>query len=323
MTTTTTRKARTAQWRAMGSTAEVVVNAPRELADAYVDLARRRIAVLESTWSRFIATSELSALNARAGQGAVPVTSDMLTLVAAMREGWDLTGGLFDPTVLTTVIEHGYDRDFAGVIAQDFLRPITAARPAAGMSDVEIDMAASTITLPAGLGIDPGAIGKGLAADLMVEELIEAGAHGALVSIGGDLAFAGDSGFGSDGGWTIGIEDERFAVDSPQRMTSTWTFADDRGGVATSTTLKRRWANGTRHHSIDPRTGRMSSSDVLQATVAADSAWIAEVCATAALVLDNVTADAWLASRGLTSLLLTDTHPHTDTHSDNDGGHHG
>ncbi len=294
---------RTVAFRAMGSTAEVVVVAHESLIDQLCWVARTRIDLLERTWSRFLADSELSQLNARAGHGPVVVSIDLLALVTAMVDGWERTEGRFDPTVLEAVRAHGYDSDFASVIARGALQGLPQARPTAGMADIVIDVEASTIDLPAGIGLDPGAIGKGLAADLVVDELLAAGAAGALVSLGGDLAFGGTSPHGI--GWTIGVEDERVDHASPQRLITTWTFDAPRGGVATSTTRKRRWANGTRHHSIDPSTGSMSTSDVAQATVVADRAWVAEVNATAALVLDSDQATNWLDAQGLHGLVLT------------------
>ena len=48
--------------------------------------------------------------------------------------------------------------------------------------------------------IDAGGIGKGLAADLAVAQLLRSGADGALVSIGGDISMGGCP---PEGGWTI------------------------------------------------------------------------------------------------------------------------
>ena len=51
-----------------------------------------------------------------------------------------------------------------------------------------------------------------------------------------------------------------------------------RSGVATSGTSVHRWqhVDGSRHHLIDPRTGRPAVTDVVQATVVAGTALAAE-----------------------------------------------
>ena len=138
-------------------------------------------------------------------------------------------------------------------------------------------MSADTVTLSPGTGFDPGGIGKGLAADILVTELRAAGADGALVSLGGDVRVAGVAPEG--GGWTVGVAHPWDGVDlAPLGV------AD--GAVATSSVLRRRWERGgeLRHHLIDPRTGRPSDTRLVQATVVAATGWQAEVLAKAVLI---------------------------------------
>ena len=288
----------------MGTDCHVLVHAPAA-AQELADLAVERVELLEQSWSRFRPASELSRLNASAGHGPQRVSADLLSLGQSMREAWLGTGGLFDPTVLTSMRALGYDADFATVTARSAAAlddVLLAAAP--GMSAVAIDESCSTISLPAGVGLDPGAIGKGLAADIVAEELSGAGAHGVLVNLGGDISLAGEPAAGEP--WSIGIEDERRSADHPDRVMQTLVVAGDRAGVATSTTLKRRWAQGRRHHVIDPRTGSMSDSDLLQVTVVAGSACTAEWSATAALLQPADVALAWLEQQDRTAILLTD-----------------
>jgi FAD:protein FMN transferase len=294
------------RFRAMGTDCHVLVSAQGSVAAELVDLARERVELLEQAWSRFRPDSELSRLNARAGIGPVDASADLMLLVSAMREAWVGTGGLFDPTVLASMRALGYDADFATVAgrAHDVADVTLAAAP--GMSDVRIDEGRGTVDLPSGIGLDPGAIGKGLGADVIVEELSAAGATGVLVNLGGDVSLAGLPG---DEEWAIGVEDERRAADDPTRLMAVIGLPSgtQRGGIATSTTLKRRWAQGRRHHVIDPRTGTMSTSDLVQVTVVGATAAIAEVTATTALLLPSEQAATWLEDRVPTAYLLTAT----------------
>lgn len=289
-------------FRAMGTSCSVLVYAQAGLADALADLARRRVELLESAWSRFRGDSELSRLNARAGAGPTIVSSDTLALVEAMRSAWTATGGAFDPTVLAAIRAQGYDRDFCEVIADESLDIV--ATPAPGMADVRIDK--QTVSLPAGVGLDPGAIGKGLAADIVVGELVGAGAYGVLVDLGGDMAFAGTP--GGDEEWRIGIVDERSRKASPTEASGerviTYPADLEHAGVATSTSLTRRWADA-RHHVIDPVTGSSTDEHLVQVTVTGPRAWLCEVWATAVLVRpslvrsvpDEMTCTTWKATR--------------------------
>lgn len=291
------------RFRAMGTDCEVHVTAAGDAGQDLGALAIERIELLEQSWSRFRPDSELSRLNARAGMGAVPVSDDLLHLVRRMHEAWHDTDGLFDPTVLASMTALGYDTDFAAVQS----RPAThwqavVTAPAPGMSAVVVDLTDSTVALPAGIGIDPGAIGKGLAADIVSEELVSAGAHRVLVNLGGDIAVAGQA--DDDTPWYIGVEDERVSTDSADRIERVLELTGPRAGVATSTTMKRRWAQGRRHHVIDPRTGQVSTGDLAQVTVVAGSASEAEVLATAALLLPSSLAAAWLADRTADAVLM-------------------
>jgi thiamine biosynthesis lipoprotein len=185
---------------AMGSDVHViVVGGASDLASA----ARARIDQLEARWSRFLPDSELSRLNRLPGRPVI-VSNDTLTGVIAAVDAWKATHGRFDPTVLPALVAAGYDRSFA-ILNQDHEANADAPPGAApGCADIEIDAAVHSVTLPIGTQIDLGGIGKGLAADLVVDELLDAGASGACVNIGGDLRVRGTAP-GSDG-WIVGVE---------------------------------------------------------------------------------------------------------------------
>jgi len=292
-----------ARFRAMGTDCHVMVSSDGDHvthAQTLMDLARMRVEILEQCWSRFRPTSELSLLNAAAGSPPITVSDDLLLLVSRMREAWIDSDGLFDPTVLESMRAWGYDEDFAAVVARTSIGAVAQTTAAPGMGAVVIE--GSTVQLPAHVGLDPGAIGKGLAADIIADELQAAGAHGVLINLGGDLAFRGQAPDGAP--WHIAIDDER----DPGTTLDTLLFDDDvrSGGVATSTTLTRRWAQGRRHHVLDPRSGAMSAHELLQVTVIAPTAWQAEVAATTALLKEPGEALAWLAARGMSGILITE-----------------
>ncbi|MGY1735035.1 FAD:protein FMN transferase [Geodermatophilus sp. SYSU D00684] len=258
----------------MGSTAHVVV-----VADDPAPLlahARRRLDELEARWSRFRPDSEVSALNAAAGR-PVPVSADTAVLVGRSLDGWRRTGGLFDPTVHAALLGLGYDRDLALVQAVP-AATIASPGPAPGCAGIDVDPVASVVRLPPGVAVDPGGIGKGLAADLVTAELRAAGAAGCLVNVGGDLRAAGEA--PTPAGWVVTVPDPLRPGGELLRA------ALPEGAVATSSRLERRWrAGGTQaHHLVDPSTGTPADGGVVAATVVAEQAWEAEVLATAVTV---------------------------------------
>ena len=230
--------------------------------------ARARAAELEARWTRF-APSEVTDLNERTGE-PVDVSRETLRLVEASVTAWEATDGRFDPTVLRAVVASGYDRSI-DVLDRDDDRPAGVVEPSPGLGGVFVWPDLRRVMLPDGVAIDPGGIGKGLAADLIVDGLLDRGALGALVNLGGDTRVAGRPPSGA-AEWVVSVDDPLRAGEELARL----ALAD--GGVATSSRLRRRWrrAGEELHHLIDPRTGRPTDTDVLAVTVVAGTGWWAE-----------------------------------------------
>ena len=284
-------------FRAMGSDAHVIVVGGQPGA---AEQARQRTCDLERRWSRFLPDSEISDLTRRAGEW-VALSADSVRLVERALDAWRLTVGRFDPTVLGAVIRAGYDRSF------DELGPSGGGSPSpltVGAAGIRVD--GDRVRLPPGVGFDPGGIGKGLAADIVVAEALAAGAAGACVNLGGDLRVAGrppdrPSTQSPTGGtaWTV-------AVEHPWSAEPLALLGLHDGAIATSTTLRRRWRveGQERHHLIDPWTGAPSTSDLTLAAVVTAEAWVAEVLAKAVLLRGSARAFDLVAGLGADALTV-------------------
>jgi thiamine biosynthesis lipoprotein len=247
--------------------------------------AEELVAGYEARWSRFCRSSDIARANAAGGR-PVEVSDETMLAVTAALDARRRTGGRYDPTVLRAVEAAGYDRDFAAVAARAALGAVVPAEGQPAAADVAVDLEAGTVAVGDGAGLDLGGIGKGLAADLVAGALLLArGVRGVLVNLGGDLRAAG--GAPTDAGWGV-------AIDDPHRPATTLaTLALVDGGVATSSTRRRRWAtpHGERHHVVDPTTGSPAAGSLASATVLAATAAEAEVLATAALVAGDGAAE--------------------------------
>jgi thiamine biosynthesis lipoprotein len=274
----------------MGCDAAVVVVGDARLGD----VGRRRIDELEARWSRFRDDSELTRLARHHGVPVV-VSPDTFLLVERAVAAWHATDGRFDPTVLDALVACGYDRTFEDVGATTRRHP---ARPAPGCASIRLDPVVRAVTVPPGVRLDPGGIGKGLAADLAVDALLAAGARGALVEIGGDVRVSGEPPDGA--AWQVAVEEPAHVDHELARV----ELRD--GGVATSGTTWRRWTcDGEQvHHLVDPRTGAPSTSDLVSATVVADTASSAEVLATAAFLAGARGARGVLRRAGASGVLV-------------------
>ena len=255
----------------MGTRAHVVVTADPRLADRLTAFAAHELSLMERRWSRFLPTSELSRLNAAAGKPVI-VSADTFSVIKSAVDAWEHTDGCFDPTVHDALCVTGYDRTFAEVPERTD-RPGSAA-PTPGCADIELDPHLCAVRLPVGVRLDLGGIGKGAAADLVVGRLLEAGADGACVNVGGDIRVEGRA--PTSAGWIIELA---FGSELRRRIRIA------AGAACTSTSTKRRWmtADGERHHIIDPR-GARSTEGLQWVSVIAARATQAEVLTKAIFV---------------------------------------
>jgi thiamine biosynthesis lipoprotein len=260
------------RFRAMGSDAHAIVVGGRA---GLLDVAQRRIEDLEQKWSRFLPNSEITALNEHAGS-LVPVSPDTIELVTRSLDAYLLTDGWFDPTVYGALVRAGYDRTIDAV-QKDPHRGRSGRQTGAE----RILVAADAVGLPLGTGFDPGGIGKGLAADIVVDELVADGAAGVCINLGGDVRVSGTGPAGT--AWNI-------AVEHPNHTAPLATLGLCEGAVATSTTLCRQWEidGETRHHIIDPTTGQPSTTTRTFVSVVTGHAWAAEVMAKVLLLRPDV-----------------------------------
>jgi thiamine biosynthesis lipoprotein len=260
-----------------------------------LDRAEFRLRELESLWSRFRDDSDITRANQAAGRPVI-VHEDTLAVVSRALDGWRQTDGRFDMTVLPALLAAGYTHS----TVDDSAAPKVLGTRVGQSALVQVDYAASTLTVPPFGAIDLGGIGKGFAADIVAEELMEAGATGALVNLGGDLAVLGTP--GDEAVWYLGIEDPR----NPPHHVAVFRLVT--GGVATSGTTIRNWVRpdgSAAHHLIDPTRSTPSGAGIATATVIANDAATAEVFATSAMMLPGAEAAAMLEAVHLAGLVVT------------------
>jgi FAD:protein FMN transferase len=286
-----------ASLRALGTGALVAVTDPKALPAARRVLVRELRAV-DLACSRFRADSELTALNSRAGTAVEASPRLREAIVCALRAA-ELTGGLVDPAVGRAMRLIGYDRTFTRVELRDGrFRP--SFEQAGPWRQIEVDEADGTVRVPVGVELDLGATAKALAADHAAAAVALEVGCGVLVSIGGDIALAGDP---PAEGWVVGIAEDHATPGEEVDC----RVAIRAGGLASSGTRVRRWttAAGELHHIVDPRTGRPAPSPWATATVAAASCVDANTASTAAILLGDA-APAWLTDRRLPARLVRD-----------------
>ena len=157
---------------------------------------RERLRSIHRTLSRFDPDSELSYLNAHAGE-SVRVSQTLLGAIVASLRAAERSGGLVDPTVLTDLVRAGYGISRAGVTPASLLEAIaTAPRPRPALPRAQADWRricvserSRVVRLPHGVSIDLGGTAKGWAVDIAGDIL--GGTPSFAVDAGGDLRVGG------------------------------------------------------------------------------------------------------------------------------------
>ncbi len=276
----------------MGSPCEILIDGPVEL----IRLGFSRLRQLEQTWSRFLPDSELNRLQARRGNW-LECSDDLVAALQWCRRMHAETHGLFDPSIRASLEQLGYDRTFAEIVEQAS-RPsdATVATAAQGLAGLEISD--NWVRLAPDLSIDLGGIGKGLAADLVADELIAAGANSSYVSLGGDIHAAGEP--VDENGWRV-----------PLLHPTTGDAVDHHalysGALVMSTVAIRRWVRGEDeyHHIIDPRSGHPARTDLVAVAVADQTAARGEALAKAAIIAGSIDGAALLRSADVKAWMIS------------------
>jgi thiamine biosynthesis lipoprotein len=288
-----------------GTTAVLLVTSHEAAVPARA-IADRVLADVDLACSRFRSDSELSRLNAADGE-PLSISLTFADLLAAALRAARLTGGAVDPTCGRALTGLGYDRDFAELRAAGSVPPRLTGPvgPVPGWRQVRLDHGARRVRLGGGAQLDLGATAKAWAADKCAEQIANGVGCGVLVSLGGDIAVAGEP---PPAGWPVGVTDdhatppEAVGQNSP---TAGQTVTISAGGLATSSTTVRTWALGGRavHHIIDPATGEPARSCWRTVSVAAGTCIDANTASTAAIIRSAAALD-WLHDAGLPARLV-------------------
>lgn len=277
------------EWSLWSTRARLVVTDPDQLRAAR-RLAQWVLADVDRAASRFRDDSELLTLG-RDADGGVDLSPTLAGLLRHALDAAELSGGAVDPTVATTLLDLGYDRDIALVRRGDSVVR-TTVRTVPGWRSLELR--GHRLFRPRGLQLDLGATAKAVAADWVARQVTDELGTGVLVSIGGDIATAGPA---PEGGWQVRVQD----VDEDPVA----HIGLSCGAVATSSTVRRTWErNGrTYHHIVDPATSQPVARVWRSVTVVAPTCAEANTLSTGALVKGH-DAPAWLGRLGRPARLL-------------------
>ena len=150
-------------------------------------------------------------------------------------------------------------------------------------------MGQDKISLPEGVTVDLGAVGKGMACDMIKAYLDRSDMKGAIISVGGSILAWGDYNKAGDK-WQIAIAHPR------NEGEYLGVLSVDEGFVSTSGDYERYFEKeGKRyHHILDATTGYPAETDIISVTVICDSGLVSDALSTACFILGEEKSKALL-----------------------------
>ena len=259
--------------------------------DALVD-ARVRVEEVEALWSVTDEGSEIYRANHSGGE-PVNVSEETAELVSFALEMAEKTDGALEPTIYPVLRAWGFTTDTKQVPSQE---EINALLGDVGHEKITLD--GTLLTVPEGMELDLGAVGKGYAGDLAAEAVRARGIECAILSLGGNIQAVGSRPDGTD--WRVGLrspwEDGTLGVlrVSDQAVVTSGGyenyFEDEDGNVY--------W------HILDPETGYPAKSGLLSVTIICTQGRLGDALSTTLFVMGPQKAEEYWRENGDFEMIL-------------------
>lgn len=271
---------------AMGTFLNFWVDASGADTSAALEICAAAVDRVSASLSVFDPQSVTARLNVSAGNGEwIETGREFEAVLDLSLFCHDISGGAFNPAVGPLMELWGFARGGVPGTASPDSEEVAHALELADVSKIaviDVDGNGRAMLLAPGMRLDFGAVAKGFGTDCAYADLRAAGITNFIVDIGGNMRFSGSK--PSGGAWTAGVRDPCGDMNSPPVAS---LFFRDGGAVSTSGSYEQfSMLDGVRRsHIIDPRTGMPVETDLLQVTVIADSAALADALSTACFVL--------------------------------------
>ena len=263
-----------------------------EDAQAALQEAEECIQQVEGLWSVTDKDSEIYQANHSGGQ-PVTVSEETAEIISFALEMAQRTGGALDPTIYPVLTAWGFTTDSKQVPSQ---QRITRLLEQVGYDRIQLN--GSELTVPDGMELDLGAVGKGYTADLVTEILRR---HG-VTSLGGNIQAIGSRPDGSD--WRLGIR-------APWESGNLGVLTVSDAAVVTSGGYENYFDDEQGNiywHILDPSTGYPADSGLQSVTIVGREGKMCDALSTALFVMGAQSAEQyWRENGGFEMLLVTDS----------------
>lgn len=264
-------------------------------AEAALEQAQARIRELENLWSVTDGHSEIYAAN-HSGGNPVPISKDTADLVRYALDMAERTGGALEPTLYPVLTAWGFTTDRFQIPEREELDRLLER-----VDYTRVSLQDTALTVPDGMQLDLGAVGKGYAADETAAILRENGVNSALLDFGGNILTIGSKPDGSP--WRVGVRD-------PDSEGNLGVLELNGQGVSVSGGYEKYFIgeDGERYwHILDPATGAPARSGLVQIAVVSGESKRCDALSTALFVmgLDDAV-QYWRDHRDFEMILLAE-----------------
>ena len=245
-----------------------------------VKTALAGVDVLMSTWR---VDSEISLFNNRRDSDWVPMAPSTIDVMAHASTIAEQSAGAFDVTVGPLIDLWGFGAGSGSPVgAVPPARQIGKRLASVGYEYIEVDVGSGNVRkLNPLVQVDLSGIAKGYAVDRACRALDAAGVASYLVEVGGELRSRGRK--SDKDAWRVGIE--RPASLQAREAMRVVNLQD--AAIATSGDYRHFFMEGGQRysHSIDPRTGKPVTHELVSVSVIAGTSMVADALSTTMMIL--------------------------------------
>lgn len=260
-----------------------------------LDMALEQVEEAEALWSVTDQNSEIYQANHSGGQ-PVTVSDETAQLVSFALDMAEQTDGAVDPTIYPVLSAWGFTTQSKQVPEEGQIASLLQ-----NVDYGRISLEGDRLTVPDGMQLDMGAVGKGYAGDLVIEVLKEYGVESALINLGGNVQAISSRPDGND--WRLGIR-------APWEEGNLGVLRNSDAAVVTSGGYENYFEDEEGNiywHILDPSTGYPADGGLQAVTIIGEEGKLCDALSTALFVMGKDGAvEYWRANGGFDMLLVTE-----------------
>lgn len=204
--------------------------------------------------------NNIKTINDNAGIKPVEVQQEIIDLIVFSKEWYNKTNGKCNIALGSVLsIWHDYREEGTGDPEEAKVPPLDTLQNAMNYTDIDkviVDLDKKTVYLEEkNMRLDVGAVAKGFATEIVVNELTEQGYTSFIISSGGNVRTVGQPKDASRNKWGIGIQDPDGNPNNPSEPSLDILYINDQSLVTSGDYQRQYEVDGKMyHHLIDPTT---------------------------------------------------------------------